>query len=144
MSTRLLSFLNDIEQALLKEPAGTAPAWNCQRMVNFSDGLARMTLSRPSGTESPATPGRSGAILVQSFLLADGSMCLKANLSWDGSPATTTVAVHAKPSVNWPAEAAQIAAAWLGGPPATATVETVPTAPAAAASTAASDKAASG
>jgi len=122
MATRLLSFLNDIEQALLQERAGAQPGWNCQRMVNFKDGLARMTLSLPADGEAASA---GGAILVQSFLLADGSMCLKAMLSWERSPAATTVAVHAKPRLDWAAEARQIAAAWLAGPPATATIEAV-------------------
>ena len=122
MATRLLSFLNDIEQALLKEGPGTPPGWSCQRIVNFKDGLARMTLSRPvEGENAPA----GGAILVQSFVLADGSLCLKAVLSWERSPATTTIAVHAKPSVNWADESQKIATAWVSGPPATATVEAV-------------------
>jgi hypothetical protein len=123
MATRLLSFLNDIEQALLTGRTGAPSAWNCQRMVNFKDGLARMTLSAPAAGE---TAPAGGAILIQSFLLADGALCLKALLSWERSPATTTIAVHAKPLLDWATEARQIAGAWLAGPPATASVEAVP------------------
>ena len=96
-------------------------------MVNFKDGLARMTLSVP---EETGTPPAGGAILIQSFLLANGALCLKAMLNWDRSPASATIAVHAKPELDWDAAARQIAAAWLAGPPATATVEAIPMAPA--------------
>ena len=141
MATRLLSFLTEIEQALLKERAVVGPAWSCQRIVNFKDRLARMTLSLPAEGETPAS---GGAIMLQSFLLGDGSLCLRAILSWDNSPATTTIAVHAKPRLDWAAEARKIAAAWLSGPPATATIESVPATPAVESDTRSSQTAASG
>ena len=56
-------------------------------------------------------------ILLQSYLLADGSQCLKANLHWAGSAETQVIAVYAKPLVNWRTEAASIATAWISGPP---------------------------
>ena len=123
MATRLLSFLTEIEQALVKDPAENAPTWNCQRIVNFKDRLARMTLSLPAESASPTS---GGSILLQSFLLGDGSLCLRAVLSWDRSSATNTIAVHAKPGLDWVAEAKKIASAWQSGPPATATIESVP------------------
>lgn len=124
MATRLLSFLNDIEQALTKESiANMGPTWDGLRIVNYKSGLARLTLTPPSGAEVVA-PG--GTILLQGFLLADGSLCHKAQLTWEGSPATTQIAVYAKPDVNWATEARRIASTWLAGPPATATVESTP------------------
>ena len=125
MATRLLSFLTAIEAALPQESAAkSGPAWTCQRMVNFKDGLARMTLLPPEGA-GPAVHG--GSIFLQSFLLADGSVCLKANLGWDGSAGHTLIAVYATPQLDWPAEARKVAAAWLAGPPAAATVAAMPT-----------------
>jgi len=126
MATRLLSFLTDIEQALLKESASNmGPTWDSMRLVNFKSGLARLTLTPPHGAEVVA-PG--GTIFLQSFLLSDGSLCLKASLGWQDSASTSLVAVYAKPNVDWKAEARQIASAWLAGPPAMATIETAPSA----------------
>jgi hypothetical protein len=125
MATRLLSFLTAIEEALPRESAAKpGPAWTCQRMVNFKDGLARMTMLPPEGA-GPAVHG--GSIFLQSFLLADGSLCLKASLGWDGSAGHTPIAVYATPQLDWSAEARKVAAAWLAGPPAaTATVDAMP------------------
>lgn len=109
MATRLLSFLHDIEQALLRQSGSAASPWEVQRVVNYKQGLARMAL-----TPVAKTPG--GSIFLQSFNLADGSLCLKANLAWDGTETTAQRAVYSKPEVNWPAEAQAIASAWLTGP----------------------------
>ena len=63
MPTRLLSFLSDIEQALLKESAASmGPVWTATRMVNYHQGLARMTLIPPPLAEEPAPHG--GTILL--------------------------------------------------------------------------------
>ena len=123
MATRLLSFLSDIEQALIKESASNmGPSWDSLRMVNYKAGLARLTLTPPPGAEA-AAPG--GTIFLQSFLLADGSLCLKAGLSWEGTATTTTLAVYAKPGLDGPAESKAIASVWLAGPPATASLTTM-------------------
>ena len=116
MATRLLSFLDDIEQALLKESvANMGPTWVTSRMVNYHHSVARMTLT-------PATEGdpsqHRGAVFLQGFELADGSVCVKASLNWQGSEAFPVIAVYSKPAVNWRAEAARIASLWLAGPPA--------------------------
>lgn len=112
---RLLSFLNEIEKAIIAEsPMVDGGAWESSRMVNFRHGLARMTLS-PREADFPL-PG--GTILLQAFLLADGSQCLKANLSWAGSVATKSAAVYSTPNMNWKLEASKIASAWLEGAPA--------------------------
>ena len=123
MSTRLLSFLTGIERALLQDSGATPAAkWSSQRSVNFKDGLARVILTPSAGSEASAG---GGSILLQSVLLGDGTTCLRATLGWQRSPATKLVAVHAKPNLDWAAEAHQIADAWLSGPPATATIESV-------------------
>jgi hypothetical protein len=116
MATRLLSFLTDIEKALIKESAASmGPTWDAARMVSYHHGMARLLLSPPKDAENPA-PG--GSVFLQSFLLADGSPCLKATLGWDGSAATSVISVYSKPAVDWKAHAGQIASAWLAGPPA--------------------------
>ena len=120
---RLLSFISDIERALIAEsPVVDGGAWEVQRMVNFQHGLARLTLkARRRGTELPAI---GGAIFVQAFVLADGSLCLKASLNWTGTTALPIIAVYATPALNWKLEASRIASAWLEGPPASGTITT--------------------
>jgi hypothetical protein len=114
MATRLLSFLSDIEEALLKESASNmGPSWVTSRMVNYHHGVARMTLS-PATADDPAQI--RGSIFLQGFELADGSLCVKASLNWQGSDAFPVIAVYAKPAVDWRAEAARIASTWLAGP----------------------------
>jgi hypothetical protein len=116
MATRLLSFLTDIEKALIKESVSNmGPTWDASRMVSYQQSLARMILTPPKDAENPA-PG--GTVFLQCFLLADGSPCLKATLGWDGSAASSVISVYSKPKVDWKAEAAQIASQWLAGPPA--------------------------
>jgi hypothetical protein len=115
MATRLLSFLADIEKSLLAELGMLEGLpWETSRVVSYHQGLARMTLGQRTikGVEN------KGTIFLQSYLLADGSQCLKASLSWVDSAATQVIAVYAKPQVNWRSEAASIAAAWTSGPPA--------------------------
>ena len=112
---RLLSFLTDIEKALIAEsPVVDGGAWESQRMVNFHLNLARLTLAPRPGNELPNV----GTIFVQAFSLADGSQCLKASLSWKGSEALPVVAVYSTPTLNWKLEASRIASMWLEGPPA--------------------------
>lgn len=119
---RLLSFLSDIERALVAEsPVIEGGAWQTSRMVNFHHGLARLTLTARPGAE---VSSGGGTIFVQSFVLADGSQCLKASLNWKGSDAFPVMAVYSTPALNWKLEASRIASAWLEGPPATATITT--------------------
>eukprot|EP01035_Chromulina_nebulosa_P049559 gene49559-67299_t len=113
---RLISFLTDIEKALLAEsPAVDGGAWETSRMVNFHHGLARLTLTPRPAADLPFPPG---AIFLQAFALADGSLCLKASLNWRGSEAFPIMSVYSTPTTNWKLEASRIAAAWLEGPPA--------------------------
>ena len=113
---RLLSFLTEIERALAAEsPAVDGGAWETTRMVNFHNGLARLTLIARAETGLPMT---GGAIFLQSFALADGSPCLKASLNWKGSDALPVIAVYSTPTTNWKLEASRIASIWLEGAPA--------------------------
>lgn len=119
---RLLSFLSDIEHALIAEsPMVDGGAWDSNRMVNFNHGLARLTLTARAGNDLPVS---GGTIFLQAFVLADGSLCLKANLNWKGSDAFPVMAVYSTPNVNWKLEASKIASAWLEGPPSMATITT--------------------
>ena len=113
---RLLSFLSDIERALVAgSPSADSGGWQTTRMVNFQQGLARLALQprNPAELVRPA-----GAIFLQAFALADGSVCLKASLTWKGSDAFPALAVYSTPTLNWQFEAARVATAWLEGPPA--------------------------
>lgn len=113
---RLLSFISDIERALTAEsPAIDGGAWETNRMVNFNHGLARLTLKPRPGAEMISS---GGTIFVQAFVLADGSLCLKASLNWKGSDALPVIAVYSTPTLNWKLEASRIASRWLEGPPA--------------------------
>ncbi len=113
---RLLSFLSDIERAIIAEsPAIDGGAWESTRMVNFEKGLGRMTLTPKTPADFPFP---AGTIFLQAFALADGSQCLKATLSWKTTDVTTSIAVYSTPSLNWALEASRIGAAWLEGPPA--------------------------
>jgi hypothetical protein len=111
---RLLSFLTDIEKSLVAEsPAVDGGAWETTRMINFHQGLARLTLKARPGAELPV---EGGTIFLQSFALADGSLCLKASLNWKGSEVFPIIAVYSTPTMNWKLEASRIASAWLEGP----------------------------
>jgi hypothetical protein len=108
---RLLSFLSDVEKALLAEsPAVDGGAWETTRMINFHQGLARLTLTPRPAADLPLPPG---TIFLQAFSLADGSLCLKANLNWKGSDAFPMISVYSTPTTNWKLEASRIASVWL-------------------------------
>jgi len=122
---RLLSFLSDIEKAVVAEsPAVEGGAWEATRMMNFDQGLGRLTLAPRPNSELPF-PG--GAIFLQAFALADGSQCLKATLSWSGSSVTHAVPVYSTPTLNWKLEASRIASTWLEGPVAPELATDMPT-----------------
>ncbi len=115
MSTRLLSFLSDIERSIAAddpEPAGGT--WENLRTVSFHQGLARMSLV----ARTSVGPVARGAIFLQCFRLADGSICIKAALNWADAEFTGHHTVFDKPGVQWTSEARRIAAEWLAGPPA--------------------------
>lgn len=109
---RLLSFLTEIEKAVIAEsPVVDDGAWETSRIVNFHNGLARLTLTARPGNDFPG-----GSIFIQAFLLADGSQSLKAVLDWETSSVSSVSNVYSTPQMNWRLEASRIASAWLEGP----------------------------
>ncbi len=119
---RLLSFISEIERALLAEsPVVEGGAWESTRMVNFHSHLARLSLVARPTAELPIA---GGGIFLQSFALADGSLCLKATLTWRDSEAQTVIPVYDVPGLNWKLAASRIAGAFLEGP-ASATITTM-------------------
>ncbi|MBX3739047.1 MAG: hypothetical protein KF715_20335 [Candidatus Didemnitutus sp.] len=124
MHTRLLSFLSDFERALAADdPAPLDGTWETSRTVNYHLGLARLNLSVRTATGLISR----GQVLLQSYALADGTPCLKAALSWNGSAQNATHSIFSKPEVNWTSEARKVAAEWMA-----VAVEIVPTEDAAA------------
>lgn len=116
MHTRLLSFLTDFECSLAADdPAPSDGSWETTRTVNYNQGLARLLL----GVRLPDGKLESrGMIMLQSFLLADDTTCLKAVLSWSGSEIKNTRSIYSKPETNWVSEARKVASEWMAGPPA--------------------------
>lgn len=115
MQTRLLAFLAETERSIRAarpEPRDGA-AWEILRSVNYREGLARLALAArdSSGVMIPM-----GAVLIQSFKLADGNVCLRANLAWQEAGNETSLTVYAKPDLEWQAEAERVASSWLSGP----------------------------
>jgi hypothetical protein len=109
---RLLSFLTSIERSLgLDEPSPQGGTWENARMINYHQGVARLTLASQQGPVSAPL----GTVLLQSFKLADGSTCLKAFLKWKDSADEVVQAIYEKPETNWEIEARAIAAIWLNG-----------------------------
>lgn len=116
MHTRLLSFLSDFECSLAADdPSPSDGTWETTRTVNYNQGLARLVL----GVRLPDKNLESrGTILLQSYLLADESTCLKAILTWTGSENKMARSIYSKPETNWTSEARKVAAEWMAGPPA--------------------------
>lgn len=113
---QLLTFLTEIGESLIKQSvADMGPTWDISRMVNYYHGLGRMILTPPAGADESQM---RGAIFLQTYNLADGSLCLKANLNWHGTEQISTITVFSKPGLNWRSATKQIASAWLAGPPA--------------------------
>lgn len=116
MHSRLLSFLSDFERALqADDPSPDEGSWRTQRAVNYRTGLARLQLdvTLPDGACKPR-----GAVLLQSYHLADGTPCLKAQLAWAGVETTVFHSIFAKPGCDWKSESRRLAAKWMAGPPA--------------------------
>jgi alkylation response protein AidB-like acyl-CoA dehydrogenase len=113
MSPRLLSFLSEIEFALnADEPAPEGGAWQSTRTVNHGLGLARLYLATRF---NPERLQPLGSVQLQSHRLADGSVCLKAFLSWTGRTTEAVHAIYDQPRIDWAAEARRVAAVWLSG-----------------------------
>ena len=70
---RLISFLTDVEKALLAEsPAVDGGAWETTRMVNFHHGLARLSL-----TPRPAADSRFAACSLRTTALSRSRECVR-------------------------------------------------------------------
>jgi len=106
MAPRLLSLLSLVESSLLEHEAPSVAKGRAARTVNFHKGLARLSFN-----------DGSGAILLQSFTLADGQICVKAMLEWTGVAQPGMQAVYPTDSFNWGGAACRIAEAWMDGPP---------------------------
>jgi hypothetical protein len=115
MQTRLLAFLHETERSIRAgkpEPAPSA-SWETTRSVNYSLGLAKLTLGAKAACGQTAA---MGSVLLQSFKLADSTICLKATLSWHGADSEVTHPIFAKPLLDWESEASLLAEAWISGP----------------------------
>jgi hypothetical protein len=109
MTSRLLSLLAQIEDAmrLNESPAVERPP---ERFVSYFKGIARATFC--DGT---------GSVCLHSFTLADGQVCVKAELVWNKPKATATCAIYPnKENFDWQRAAERIAETWLAGPDAEA------------------------
>lgn len=116
MHTRLLSFLSDFERAIqADDPSPDEGSWQTSRAVNYRTGLARLqlTVALPDKQLRPR-----GTVLVQSYKLADGAACLKAQLTWADSEQAVMHSIFAKPGCDWKSEARRLAAKWMAGAPA--------------------------
>jgi hypothetical protein len=102
MSTRLLSFLNQIQDAIKQVDENFTGG---VRMINFNKGIARYTLKDGS------------AVQVQSFVLADGQTCLKVALYWAGikNPAVHSV-YPTEENFTYYSSAEKISQIWIEGP----------------------------
>ena len=71
MSNRLLTLLTHIERAVIaNDPSPEGGNWDTLRLVNFHQGLARLTLSIRSAA---GVTSSQGVVLLQNFTLADGT-----------------------------------------------------------------------
>ena len=105
-ATRLLSLLSAIESALAANECASARG-RPQRFVNFQKGLARMTFA-----------DGSGAITLQSFTLADGQTCVKAEYVWAGNGKTGAAAVYPSgENFDWQGASFRLAEGWMDGLP---------------------------
>ena len=113
MSNRLLTLLTHIERAVIaNDPSPNGGTWDTLRLVNFHQGLARLTLSIRS---SAGVTSSQGVILLQDFTLADGTQCVKASLNWQGIEKSSIYSIYSKPTLDWNREASQIGTQWLDG-----------------------------
>ncbi len=57
----------------------------------------------------------SGSILLQNFTLADGEICVRATLVWEGRTTEGSHAIYPRENFDWFTAADQIANVWLAG-----------------------------
>lgn len=97
MSPRLLSLLSLIEQALIAhESLPAAPT----RLADYRRGLARLSFAD------------GGVIALQNFLLADGQLCVRVDLSRAPGAAPASVTIYPRELSDWAAGAERVAAEW--------------------------------
>ena len=101
MSTRLLSFLLMIEDAL---SCLQGQSVSSTRIVNYHRGLARMSLNDGS------------AVHLQNYSLADGQICVKAMLFWPRCEVPIAHSIYPRENFDWRGAAAKVAEIFLAGP----------------------------
>lgn len=102
MSSRLLSFMNLVQDAIIRQNGTDIEG---TRMVNFNKNIARFTMKD------------GGAIQVQTFILADGQTCVKVALYWGGIHIPAIVSVYpTSPNFSWESSADKIGQIWVDGP----------------------------
>lgn len=115
MNTNLLSFLTELEAAIqMDDPEpGEGGAWENHRTVNYRLGLAQLSLAvrRPDKQRE-----ERGTVELQSYTLAEGTNCLRAQLSWHGQTEIRNHMIYSKPDVDWKREARRVGAEWMSGP----------------------------
>lgn len=105
-SPRLVSLLSSIEKALVSY-ACPSVGGRPQRVVNYQKGIARMSFS-----------DGSGSITLQSFTLADGQICVKAEFLWAQTQQTGTYSIYpSTDNFEWYGAAIRLAEAWMNGLP---------------------------
>ena len=111
----MLSFLADVEKAVLADLPQplTGGDWAPVRTVNYAAGVARLVLNIIEGPERPPNP--AGSVTVRGSRLADGSLCLRVELTWTGRPESALHTIVTKPGVDWLREARLLACTWGTG-----------------------------
>ena len=105
-SPRLVSLLSSIEKALVSY-ACPSVGGRPQRVVNYQKGVARMSFSDDSGS-----------ITLQSFTLADGQICVKAEFYWAQTQQTGTYSIYpSNDNFEWSGAAIRLGEAWMNGLP---------------------------
>lgn len=102
MTPRLLSYLNYIQEAIVRQGGAKLEG---SRMVSFHKNIARLSIKD------------GGAIQIQTFALADGQVCVKTALYWPGLPSPAFYAVYpTTEDFSWENAAEKVAQMWIEGP----------------------------
>ena len=98
MPPRLLSLLASIEDAL----GDIAPVGRVTRSADYGKGVARMTFA--DGT---------GSIVLKSFVLTEGQLCVRVELRRAGASAPGATAIYPQSARDWAAATVRIAETWF-------------------------------
>jgi hypothetical protein len=102
MNARLLSFLNLIQDAIIRQNGTDIEG---TRMISFQKNIARFNMKDGS------------AVQVQTFVLADGQTCIKVALYWAGINVPAVVSVYpTSAGFSWEKSAEKIGQTWIDGP----------------------------